>query len=340
MTISDQDCKKVVILRLGSMGDTIVALPCFHAVRRSFPNAHITLLTNVPVSAKAAPMMLVLGSNGSFVNDFLNYNIGLTNPLEALMLLLRLRSIGAKTLVFMRSKPSVKVLTRDSFFFRLAGFHSILCLPLNEDQRVSRIDSQTNELEAEASRLARCFEPLGLIDLHDPRSWDLLLSDAEKQEGKRLTAQVPAPFLAINMGGKVPQKDWGFDRWAQLLIRLREQTGASGIVILGAQNDQQRSHAILDIWGDGSLSLCGETSPRQAAAVLAHARLFIGHDSGPLHLAQCMGTPALGLFGSYNKPVQWHPIGSHVSVIHNQRGIEVISVDEVLHRAVAMWNKL
>jgi heptosyltransferase-3 len=43
-----------IVYRLGSLGDTVVALPEFHAVRRAFPEARITLLTNRTVSAKAA----------------------------------------------------------------------------------------------------------------------------------------------------------------------------------------------------------------------------------------------------------------------------------------------
>ena len=328
---------RIVLFRIGSMGDTVVALPCFHAVRRAFPSSIITLLANIPISSKAAPMMMVLGQESGFYNNALNYTIGLRNPIEAFNLLRNLRALKAQTLVYMRSKPTPYMLRRDRLFFRLAGFRHILCAPQTADQRVSRFDSKSQQFEPEASRLARCFEPLGPIDLADPASWDLRLTDAEQATGARLAASLPSPFLAINTGGKAAAKDWGFERWAAFLNCFRQQTRVRGLAILGAGDDWQRADSFVHAWGDGALNLCGGPTPREVAALLGHAHLFIGHDSGPLHLAQSMGTPTLGLFGAYNKPKEWHPIGAHVQIIHELRGMEAISVDQVLQRALAMW---
>ena len=104
--------------------------------------------------------------------------------------------------------------------------------------------------------------------------------------------------------------------------------------MIGAMADHKRACALAEIWGSGAHNLCGGPRPRVAAALLRHARLFIGHDSGPLHLAQAMGTPAIGLFGFHNKPKQWHPIGPHISVIHEMRGIEYITVNQVFHKVI------
>lgn len=333
----DPTCKNLVLFRIGSIGDTVVALPCFHAVRRAFPNARITLLTNVPTSTKAAPLMMVLGQESGFVDDVVEFTGGLQNPLEAIKLAMRLRRIGADTMVYMMPVRAAKGLKRDAWFFRLAGFRTILCMPQDEDQRVSRIASDSGEVEPEARRLVRCCAPLGEIDLDDPAMWDPRLSEAENTEGARLASQAPGPFLAVNMGGKVAPKDWGYDRWVEMLRAFRAKTGAPGLVVVGAPDDVESANNLIKAWGDGGVSLCGGPTPRESAAALSHAKLFIGHDSGPLHLAQCVGTPALGLFGDYNKPVQWHPIGRHVSVIHDLDGIDAIDVDRVLGKAVEMW---
>ena len=53
--------KRIVIYRLGSIGDTVIALPCFKLIKSSYPNHKILVLTNVPVSDKTAPLMSVLG---------------------------------------------------------------------------------------------------------------------------------------------------------------------------------------------------------------------------------------------------------------------------------------
>ena len=62
----------IVIYRLGSLGDTIVALPCFHAITRAHPGAERIVLTNFPVSAKAAPLEGILGGSGHPASAFGN----------------------------------------------------------------------------------------------------------------------------------------------------------------------------------------------------------------------------------------------------------------------------
>ena len=51
---------RILIYRLGSLGDTVVALPCFRLIRSHYPEAEITVLTNIPVSGKAAPLKACL----------------------------------------------------------------------------------------------------------------------------------------------------------------------------------------------------------------------------------------------------------------------------------------
>ena len=112
MAISALSTKRIVVFRIGSIGDTVVALPGFHAVRQAFPDAHITLLTNVPTSSKAAPLMMVLGHDSGFIDDVIDYPGGLSNPLEAARLALQLRRTRADTLVYMMPVRSIKSLER------------------------------------------------------------------------------------------------------------------------------------------------------------------------------------------------------------------------------------
>ena len=71
--------QRVVIYRLGSLGDTVVALPCFHKVAKAFPDAERIVLTNVPVSSNAAPVETILGGSG-LIHATLAYPIGTRSP--------------------------------------------------------------------------------------------------------------------------------------------------------------------------------------------------------------------------------------------------------------------
>ena len=70
-------------------------------------------------------------------------------------------------------------------------------------------------------------------------------------------------------------------------------------------------------------------------SILAKAALFVGHDSGPLHLAAAVGLACVALFGGYNRPRKWHPVGDHHRIIHNMAGVQAISPDEVLEAVLA-----
>src|ERR1700751_5875565 len=79
------EVERVLIYRLGSLGDTTVALPCFHLIERAFPNAQRRLLTNFPVHSKAPAAAAVLGDSG-LVHGYMRYAAGTRNPAELLRL--------------------------------------------------------------------------------------------------------------------------------------------------------------------------------------------------------------------------------------------------------------
>jgi len=66
------------------------------------------------------------------------------------------------------------------------------------------------------------------------------------------------------------------------------------------------------------VNLCGQLTPRQSAAAFARARVFIGHDSGPMHLAAAVQTPCVAIFAARNKPRVWFPYGRQHRVIYHQ----------------------
>src|SRR5258708_31767457 len=118
MNISADKC--IVIYRLGSIGDTVVALPCFHKIAQRFPNAERILLTNFQVSSLAAPLEAVLGSS-KLISRCIEYRASSRSISELMGLRRRLRSTGAKTLVYLAASRGLFSAWRDLIFFRLCG---------------------------------------------------------------------------------------------------------------------------------------------------------------------------------------------------------------------------
>jgi len=322
--------KPVVIYRLGSLGDTVVALPCFHAIARHAPDAERVVLTNFPVSAKAAPLEAILSGSG-LIHRALAYPVG-TRSVRALWALRKqLKALGADTLYYLTPARGMLAVWRDVIYFRLCGFKHIIGAPIKSDVQRSRIVNSEGHIEQECVRLARCFADIGPINLDDSAMWDMRLSQAERSAAKALVAPLQSsPFLAINMGGKLAMNDWGEPHWLVLLSQLSARYPGLGLLVVGGPEDSARAQKMAAIWQGRLVDACGRLKPRESAAAMQGASLFVGHDSGPLHLAAAVGVPCIGLFGNHNPPAKWHPFGRGNLALHDMRGVTHISVAQVL----------
>src|SRR6185437_10895125 len=110
--------KRVLIYRLGSLGDTLIALPALHLVARAFPQAERRMLTNFPVNVKAPAAAEVLGSSG-LVHSYFQYTIGTRSVRGLLSLWWQLVRWRPQTLIYLGGSRSVEIGRRDAIFFRL-----------------------------------------------------------------------------------------------------------------------------------------------------------------------------------------------------------------------------
>lgn len=196
--------------------------------------------------------------------------------------------------------------------------------------RCARVEPETGETEYEAVRLARCFAPLGPIDLNDREFWDLRLQPSETAAADNSLAPLGGKrFVAINAGGKVQNKDWGNGNWTALLRLMSVRYSSLSLVFIGSADEFDRSAKLAAAWPGQTLNLCGCLTPRESTAAMKQAVLFVGHDSGPMHLAAAAGVPCVALFGNFNRPKRWHPMGQGHRIIHNMHGVREIAPEEV-----------
>lgn len=309
--------ERVLIYRLGSLGDTVVALPCYHQVARSFPNAKRYLLTNLPVSEKAPSAREILGESG-LIDGYMDYPVGLRSVGEVYKVWRQIRALSPEVLIYLAAPRGLRQARRDALFFRACGIKKLVGVPYTEDLQMNRWVEGRQSAEPEADRLARCVSELGAIDLNDERNWDLALTqDEHSVAAERLEALKGRPFVAVSVGTKMQSKDWGVENWGSVLARIAVEYRDYGLVLVGAGSESNASEIAARRWGAGAMNLCGELTPRQTAAVLQRARLFVGHDSGPMHLAAAVQTPCVAVFAALRKPGIWFPYGSRHRVIYH-----------------------
>ena len=309
--------KRVLLYRLGSLGDTVVALPALHVIERAFPAAQRKLLTNVPVHAKAPAVSAILEGSG-LVEGYIHYPMATRSLGQLARVWWEIRRFGPEVLVYMMPPRGPGSLERDVRFFHLCGIRHIVGLPIG-DLAASRFDPASGLWEQEAARLLRCVQPLGDADLNDRRWWDLRLTEAEQQKAREVLAPLGnRPMVACGPGTKIAANDWGRENWRSLLERLSAALPDHALVLVGAPDDAALANHAAAGWRGPVLQLCGGLTPRESAAVLAQAVLFVGPDSGPKHLAASQGVPCALVFGARGLPGVWYPPGTGHRVVYHR----------------------
>jgi heptosyltransferase II len=113
-------------------------------------------------------------------------------------------------------------------------------------------------------------------------------------------AAEPRPWIVLGIAASHPDKDWPEGYWAEFAAALRKRTGGSIFLIGGPQNKVRAKELIARTPRAALIDACDLTL-LESVALLRHADLFIGSNSGPLNLAAASQTEAFGLFG--NTPV-------------------------------------
>jgi len=333
----------VLVYRLGSLGDTVVALPALNLVRSYFSDATLSLLTNKPIASKAAPMESVLGPN--FFDEAIDYPVGLRDPRKLLRVARRIRAGQFDVLVNLSAARGRMKAWRDYCFFRASGISKIIGTPrLKEDFGVV-VPAGSELYESETRRLLRRVGELGAVDLGDDATWDLRLSAAEKRVAEEYLPPHPQPTIAICLGTKMQAKDWELSNWKELVSRLGGALQGWRLAVIGSADESQRADECASEWRGPRVNLCGRLSPRESAAVLEKCAVFVGHDSGPMHLASAVGTSCVAIFSARNLPGQWFPArpghtviyhktdcfgcGLETCITEKKRCIASITVDEV-----------
>ena len=155
------------------------------------------------------------------------------------------------------------------------------------------------------------------MDLNSFESWHYPLTNVSE----KLKAAGPpvSKYVAVSMGGKKDVSDWGRERWQKLAEMLKSRYNKNlGLISFGSSLDREASQKILDMWQGPTANFCGNISLHDTAYLISKAALFVGHDSGLIHLAAAVGVRSVGIYSAMNLPGVWFPLGKEHSIIYNK----------------------
>ncbi len=303
--------RRLLVIRLDNIGDIVMLGPALRALRQALPAAHITLMAS-PAGSQVAPLL-------PWIDDVLVHralwqdasgSMGLDPAAEqALVAGLRARAFDAAVIFTSFSQSPYP----PAYVCYLAG------IPIRIGQ----------SKEFGGSVLSQWVKPLPDGVHQVDRNLYLLEQAGFALAGRRLEVRMPAaaqaaaarklaalgiapdaPFLLLAPGASCPARRYDVQRFAEVARTLAGET-AWPVVVVGSARETDFIAPILAAGPPGRiLSLAGQTSVPELAAVIARSRLVLANDSGPMHLADATGRPMVILYSGTELEEQWRPRGA------------------------------
>jgi heptosyltransferase-1 len=123
-------------------------------------------------------------------------------------------------------------------------------------------------------------------------------------------------IITIHISAGNEFRNWGVGNWVKLINLLSKRSGIK-IILIGANEDKEAEKEILKKSKDSTLSQVGKLNLREVKEIISHSSLFVGPDSGPMHIAASTSTPIVALFGP-TLPANFAPWQAKASLIEKK----------------------
>lgn len=312
-SVSTPKAANILVIKLAALGDFIQAFGPFQAIRNTYPNAKICLLTT--------PSFGPLARQSGWFDEVLFDRRPKIYDLPGILALRQQLHRHRFDLVI-----DLQTSDRSSAYKKLFWPGNPLWSGIAREASHRHRNPNRNRMHT-VDRQADQLAMLG-IDSTKPVSMEWLTA------GTRTFDDLSDRYALLLPGGAPhrPEKRWPAQGYAEVGTALAEQ----GVqpVVLGTSAEEREAAYILDKCPE-ALSLVGETGLADLAALASRAELAVGNDTGPMHLAAVCGCPSIVLFSHASDPDLCGPRGPRVTILQNDRIMD-ISVQQVVEAAEAI----
>lgn len=319
------------------LGDAIMTMPMIEALRKAHPQSRI----ECAVEASTAPLLRGM----PIVDHVYALTLGSIPPMTRGLVTKRTFRIACHYWQQMRhSAPTACVMPRwgDDLFRS-----NMLAYLIGAGRRIGfASDVSAVQPHPLPYRDALLTEPLhGGRGVHEAEKFCLLLREAElvprtpsgaaststiaslkdiagrtgwPDLAERLGVDRNLPFVVVAPSASMPKRIWPIEYWVEVMTSLRAKD--MQVVVLTGPQDVDLAKQLHEQSGSWATLVAGKTSLVESVALISHAELFLGSDSGPGHIAGAIGVPTVILFiaeegcdpDGVSAPERIHPIGPHV----------------------------
>ncbi len=306
-----------LLVQLADIGNLVLTTPAIAALREAFPHARIDLFA----SSHALPIM-----PPDLVDEMIPFEKGAVSGSRAFLQTINFRrtlSLSRRdydTVIFFHhftlkaGVPKFRIIAQASGAKRIVG--------LQNDNVNFLTDSVLDGGFGAKHQAQYWLDLVGLVGADSsPRPARVNREDYVDMIGYQtrpfaVNRNAPKVVIHAGSGGYNVARRWIPERFVEVANQLKAQQNAE-IIFVGKRDDD--SDEIADMMHFEPTDLVGKTTLPQLADVIQQADLFIGADSGVMHLAAATGTPVVSIFGPSNFRA-WHPwsVGGRASVLTSQ----------------------
>ena len=304
--------QRILILRMGPLGETLLTTPVIRALRRRFPEAYIAYMV--------APGREDLVSENPNLDEVITY------------------SVSIPKLIYGMAKRSFQMAVILQPTFRLVLHTFLARIPFrigfetnSGKGRLLYVAVPNNIAQHETARYLDVVRGIGIEpDSSEP---EMFVNGTAQRWADDFLAEagVPShrPLIGLNPGSGSESRRWSKAGFAQVGNRLHQKYNAQ-IFITAGDAEGTLPHEVADLMSCSPILVTGAT-PMQLGAMLQKCHLYISNDTGPMHMSTAVNTPTIALFGASN-PRQWGPHWQPHTVIV-RKTMEDITVEDVLRAA-------
>jgi len=283
--LSPADCRRILIIKLSSIGDVVMATPAAEALRLALPDAYIAWA----VEEKSKDILI----GNPYLDEVIVWRRDSVRGLSELLRRLRSRKFDVSI--------DLQGLLRSSLIGRLSGARHRLGY---SDAREGATVFYSSVLPSAAPRVRGPAKYLAMLWLLGIKPRDARMHLPVSQQDVEFARQFLGQMTESDSRGVVvlcpattwANKHWTEQGWATLCDRLSSEHDVLPL-FLGGPADTELIESIIKKTKLGGRSLAGKTTLGQAAAIIRASRMLIGVDTGLLHMAVALDKPVVGVFG-------------------------------------------
>ncbi len=303
---------KILVIKLGALGDFIQMTGYYAAIRHRWPKAHITLMTG--------KSFFKIAQQSGYFDDYIEDN-RTWNPWDNIRIIHSLVSNGYDLIIDLQGQKR----TRERYY---------TWTRLLSRRGFSWGDPKRGQLWVRHI-FPKCPLTWGKEVLDSFHFVPELPSLSFCQADPALLAQLPKQYVLMIPGCSPTHlyKRWPAESYRALALKVAEQNICS--VVVGTNAEKKEIDLICQD-NPKAINFCNQSSLMDIPEMAAHALVVVGNDTGPQHMAELGTTPAITLFCDITKGSAIRR-GNVTNLV--KKNIEDISVEEVLHALQSLWHK-